>query len=162
MPSFDITNKVDHQSLDNVLNVVKKEILNRYDFRDSKTEIDFDKKSMVLKITTENTMRLDSIQDVLISRSVKQKLDPKCFDFSKADYSSGAMVKKDIKVREGIEKEDAKKIIKLIKDSKIKVEAQVMDDQVRVTSKKIDDLQGVMAILRQSDLETPLQFTNMK
>lgn len=162
MPSFDITNKVDHQSLDNVINVVKKEIINRYDFRDSKTEIEFEKKAMILKLTTENSMKLNAIMDVLISRSVKQKVDPKCFDFSKEEYNSGAMVKKDIKVREGIEKEDAKKIIKLIKDSKIKVEAQVMDDQVRVTSKKIDDLQAVIAMLRQSNLETPLQFTNMK
>jgi len=162
MPSFDIANKVDAQIVDNIINVVKKEILNRFDFRDSKTQIELNKQALVLNVTTENKMRLDAIEDVLISRTAKQKTDPKIFDFSKEESQNGAMIKKDIKIRQGIEKEEAKKIIKLIKDSKIKVEAQTMDDQIRVTSKKIDDLQAVIALLRKSNLETPLQFVNMK
>ena len=162
MPSFDIANKVDSQTVDNIINVVKKEILNRFDFSDSKTQIDLNKQSMVLNITTENKMRLDAIEDVLISRTAKQKTDPKIFDFSKEEVQNGALLKKEVKIRQGIEKEEAKKIIKLIKDSKIKVEAQPMDDQIRVSSKKIDELQAVIALLRKSNLETPLQFVNMK
>lgn len=162
MASFDIVNKIDAQSVENVINSVKREIMNRYDFRDTKTELDFDKKNMMLKVTTENEMRMGAIEDVLITRAVKQGVDGRSFDFSKDHYASGPMVKKEIKIAEGIDKEAATKILKLIKDSKLKVEAQKMDAQVRVTAKKIDDLQGVIAVLRQADLGLPLQFVNMK
>jgi uncharacterized protein YajQ (UPF0234 family) len=93
---------------------------------------------------------------------MKQGLDPRCLDESKAHYPSGMVIKKDIKVRQGIDKEVSKKILKDIKDSKIKVSAQLMDDIIRVSSKSINDLQGVMAICRQGDYEVPLQFVNMK
>jgi uncharacterized protein YajQ (UPF0234 family) len=162
MASFDIVNKVDAQLLDNAINVARKEILNRFDFNGSKSEIDFDKKAMTIHILTENDMRMDSIADVIRNRMIKQKLDPLCLDFGKEHYASGSMVKKDIKIKEGIDKDVAKKIIKDIKDSKLKVQAQVMDDQVRVTGKKIDDLQGVIALVRQGSYELPLQFVNMK
>ncbi len=162
MASFDIVNKVDAQLLDNAINVARKEIINRFDFNGSKSEIDLDKKAMTIHILTENDMRMDSITDVIRNRMIKQKLDPLCLDFGKEQYASGFMVKKDIKVKEGIDKEVAKKIIKDIKDSKLKVQAQVMDDQVRVTAKKIDDLQSVIGLVRQGSYELPLQFVNMK
>jgi uncharacterized protein YajQ (UPF0234 family) len=162
MPALDIVNKIDAQTLDNVVNVVKKEITTRYDFRDSKTEINLDKKNNLLNILTENEMRIEAIEDVLRSRMIKQKLDPLCLDFAKQRYASGYMMKKELKIKEGIDKENAKKIIKLIKDSKLKVEAQQMDEQVRVTGKKIDDLQAVMSIIRSAELEIPVQFTNFK
>ncbi|MFY9311035.1 MAG: YajQ family cyclic di-GMP-binding protein [Bacteroidia bacterium] len=162
MPSFDIVNKVDAQLLDNAINVARKEIVNRFDFNGSKSEITLDKKGMVVNILTENEMRMESIIDVIRNRMIKQKLDPLCLDFGKEQYASGFMVKKDIKVREGIDKDVARKIIKDIKDSKLKVQAQMMDDQVRVTGKKIDDLQAVIALLRRGEYELPLQFTNMK
>jgi uncharacterized protein YajQ (UPF0234 family) len=162
MPSFDIVNKVDAQLLDNAINVARKEIINRFDFNGSKSEINLDKKAMTVTIVTENEMRLDSIIDVIRNRMIKQKLDPLCLDFGKDHYASGVMVKKDIKVREGIDKDVARKIIKDIKDSKLKVQAQTMDDQVRVTAKKIDDLQAVIALIRTGAYELPLQFMNMK
>jgi cyclic-di-GMP-binding protein len=162
MPSFDIVNKVDAQLLDNAINVARKEIVNRFDFNGSKTEIVLDKKSMNVNVLTENEMRMDSVIDVIRNRMIKQKLDPQCLDFGKAQVASGFMVRKDIKVREGIDKEVARKIIKDIKDSKLKVQAQMMDDQVRVTAKKIDDLQAVIALLRSGNYELPLQFMNMK
>ncbi|HSH66602.1 MAG TPA: YajQ family cyclic di-GMP-binding protein [Bacteroidia bacterium] len=162
MASFDIVNKVDAQLLDNAINVARKEIINRFDFNGSKSTIDLDKKSMTIHILTENDMRMDSITDVIRNRMIKQKLDPLCLDFGKELYASGSMVKKDIKVKEGIDKEVAKKIIKDIKDSKLKVQAQVMDDQVRVTAKKIDDLQSIISLIKQGSYELPLQFTNMK
>lgn len=162
MASFDIVNKVDAQLLDNSINVARKEILNRFDFNGSKSEINLDKKSMTIHILTENDMRMDSITDVIRNRMIKQKLDPLCLDFGKEHYASGFMIKKDIKVKEGIDKDVARKIIKDIKDSKLKVQAQMMDDQVRVTGKKIDDLQSVISLIRQGNYELPLQFVNMK
>lgn len=162
MPSFDIVNKIDVQSLDNAINVAKKEILTRYDFRDSKSIIELDKKTLSLHIVTESEMRIEAIEDVIRSRMIKQKIDPLGLDFGKEQYSSGNMVKKDIKIKEGIDKETAKKIVKIIKDSGLKVQAQIMDDQVRVTGKKIDELQAVIALCRNEDLGIPLQYVNMK
>jgi uncharacterized protein YajQ (UPF0234 family) len=162
MPSFDIASKTDLQTLDNSINVARKEILGRFDFKGSNSIIELDKKNVSLTITTEDEMRLDSIIDALRSRMIKQKLDPRCMDVSKEHYSSGMLIKKEIKIREGIDKENSKKLIKIIKDSKLKVTAQIMDDIIRVSGKKIDDLQGVIAVLRRAELEIPLQFINMK
>jgi len=162
MPSFDIASKTDAQTLDNAINVAKKEILNRFDFRDSKSEVELNKKDLIISITTEHDMRLNAIIDAIHSRMIKQGLDPRCLDESKAHYPSGMVIKKEIKIRQGIDKEVAKKILKDIKDSKIKVTAQLMDDIIRVSSKSINDLQGVMSICRQGNFEIPLQFINMK
>jgi uncharacterized protein YajQ (UPF0234 family) len=162
MASFDIVSKVDPQTLDNALNTVKKEIQNRYDFRDSKGELELDKKTNILHLTYENSMRLGQVEDIIMSKMVKQGLEASSLDFSAKEYASGPMVKKDIKIRAGIEKETAKKIVKLIKDNNLKVQAAIMDDQVRVTGKKIDDLQEVIGLMRRSDLGLPLQYVNMK
>jgi len=162
MASFDIVNKVDAQLLDNAINVARKEILNRFDFHGSKSEINYDKKNLTLSILSENEMRMEAITDAIRSRMIKQHLNPLCLDFGKEISASGNMIRKEIKVREGIDKEVAKKIIKDIKDSKLKVQASIMDDQVRVTAKKIDDLQAVIALMRSGNYELPLQFVNMK
>ena len=162
MASFDVVNKVDGQSLDNAINTAKKEIMNRYDFRDSKTEIELDKKGMSLHVVTENSMRIKAIGDVLMTRLSKQGIDPQGLDFGKDEYAAGSMVKKDIKIKEGLDKETAKKIVKAIKDQKLKVEPAIMEDQVRVSGKKLDDLQAVIAFLRSQDFGVPLQFVNMK
>lgn len=162
MPSFDIVNKIDHQLLDNAINTARKEIITRYDFRDSKSTIELDKKALTVHILTESEMRVEAIEDVIRSRMIKQRLDPMSLDFGKERYASGNMMKKDIKIKEGIDKDTAKKIVKAIKDSRLKVEAQIMDEQVRVSGKKIDDLQQVISLIRGSDFEVPLQFVNMK
>jgi uncharacterized protein YajQ (UPF0234 family) len=162
MPSFDIASKVDAQLLDNAVNVAKKEILNRWDFRDSKSSIDLNKKEMTINISTENDMRLNAIIDSIHSRMIKQGLDPRGLDETKEHYPSGPFIKKDIKARQGIDKETSKKIMKDIKDSKLKVTAQIMDDIIRVSAKKIDDLQAIIAICRKGNYDVPLQFINMK
>lgn len=162
MPSFDIVSKTDLQKLDNAINVVKKEISTRYDFHDSKTEVELEKKEMVIKIVTENDMRMKAIREIIIGRSMKQGLDPACFDFGKEHYASGNMIKKDVKVKNGIDKETAKKIVKIIKDTGIKVQASIMEDQVRVTGKKLDDLQNAIASVRGASVELPLQFENFR
>ncbi len=162
MPSFDIASKLDAQLLDNAINVAKKDILNRWDFRDTKSTIELNKKDLIINITTENDMRLEAILDAIHSRMIKQGLDPRGIDESKDYYPSGPMIKKDLKVRQGLEKEVSKKLIKDIKDSKIKVSSQVMDDIIRVSSKNINDLQAVIALCRKGEYEVPLQFINMK
>ncbi|MEY2828270.1 MAG: hypothetical protein RIQ33_128 [Bacteroidota bacterium] len=162
MPSFDIISEVDDQMLDNAINNLKKEMLNRFDFRGSKTEIQLQKKEKNLHIVTEDEMKMRQIEDVMISKLMKQNINPACLDMGKEHYASGNMVKKDIKLKQGIDKETAKKIIKHIKDSGLKVQAQIMDDIIRVTGKKIDDLQEVISLCKAADFELPLQYENMK
>ncbi len=162
MPSFDILSKVDPQALDNAVNVVKKEITNRFDFKNSHVVIDLNKKDFKLNIETEDDMKMTQLLDVLVSRANKQGISPEAFDMAKAASPSGKTVKKEVSVRNGLKMDDAKKIVKMIKDSGIKVQAQIMDDTVRVTGKKLDDLQEVIQLCRQADMGVPLQFENMR
>jgi uncharacterized protein YajQ (UPF0234 family) len=162
MPSFDITSKVDLQTLDNAINTVKKEIDNRFDFKGSPVTIDLNKKEFKLNLEVESDMKMKQVIDVIISRSMKQGIAAESFDFSKDAYQSGKVMRKEVSVKNGIKQEDAKKIVKLIKDSGLKVQAQIMDDIVRITGKKIDDLQEVIALCRNSNLDLPLQYVNMK
>lgn len=162
MPSFDIASKVDLQALDNAVNTVKKEISNRFDFRDSPVSLELNKKEFMINAEVESDMKMKQLIDVLISRSIKQGINANAFDFGKDAYPSGKIIKKQIPVRNGLKQEDAKKIVKIIKDSGLKVQAQIMDDAVRVTSKKIDDLQQAIAICKNEDFGIPLQFENMK
>lgn len=162
MASFDIVSEIDVQKLDNAINVSVKEISTRYDFNKSKTSLELDKKKMEILLITEDEMRVRAVQDILISRMMKQGLDASALDFGKEHYASGNMVRKEIKVKEGIDKETAKKIVKMIKDAGFKVQASIMDDQLRVTGKKLDDLQIVIAAVKKSDWGIPLQFTNYR
>lgn len=162
MPSFDIVSKVELQTLDNAVNVTKKEIENRFDFKGSHVVIDLDKKDFLIKVETDSEMQMRQLTDVLLSRSMKQGIAPEAFDFSKEPYQSGKVVKKEVPVRNGLKQEDAKKVVKLIKDSGLKVQAQIMDDMVRVTGKKIDDLQDVIQLCKNSNLGIPFQYVNMR
>lgn len=162
MPSFDIVCEADAQKLDNTVNVVKKEVLNRYDFKGTETQIDLNKKDLIITVETENPMGIKAIEDLLITRGIKQGMDGRSFDFSQEEIQAGKKSRKTIKIRAGIDKEDAKKINKMIKDANLKVQSSIMDDMIRVTGKKIDDLQAVIALLRKNDLGLPLKFINMK
>ena len=162
MPSFDIVSNVDPQVVENAINVAKKEVLNRYDFHGSHIEIDFSKKDLTIHITAANDMQIKTVTDIIIVRGSKQGIDPRSYDVSKEHYPSGATVKKDIKLKNGLDPEAIKKILNAVKDSGAKVQPQKMDNLIRVSGKKIDDLQFVMAILRQGDYGFPLQFDNMK
>lgn len=162
MPSFDIVSKVELQTLDNAVNVTRKELENRFDFKGSHLAIDLDKKESKINLETEGDLQMRQLTDVLISRSMKQGIDAQAFDFSKEGYQSGKVFKKEVPVRNGLKQEDAKKVVKLIKDSGLKVQAQIMDDLVRVTAKKIDDLQEVIQLCKGSNLEFPMQYLNMR
>ena len=162
MPSFDLVSKVDVQTLDNAINVVRKEITNRFDFKDSHVVIDLNKKDFKLSLEADSEMKLKQIIDVLISRGMKQGLAAEAFDFSKTPFVSGKVTKQEVPVRNGIKQDDAKKIVKLIKEDRLKVQAAIMDDIIRITGKKIDDLQAVIQASKGWELGIPLQYINMK
>lgn len=162
MPSFDIVSKVEAQALDNAVNVTTKEITNRFDFKGSHVVIDLDKKTFVIKLETDDSMKMGQLIDVLINRANKQGIAPEAFDTSKEGAQSGKAWKQEVKVKNGLAQEDSKKIVKLIKDSGMKVQASINDDLVRVTGKKIDDLQAVIQLCRTGNLGIPLQYVNMR
>ena len=162
MPSFDFSSKVDLQTLDNAINTIKKEITNRFDFKGSHVVIDLNKKDFKVMLEADSDMKIGQIVDVMISRSMKQGLAAEIYDLSKEPYPSGKITKHEVPVRNGIKQEDAKKIVKLIKDSGLKVQVAIMDDIVRVTGKKIDDLQDVIQASKSWTLGIALQFVNMK
>lgn len=162
MPSFDFSSKVDLQTLDNAINTVKKEITNRFDFKDSHVVIELNKKDFKINLEADSDMKLGQIVDVMINRSLKQGLAAEIYDLTKEPYQSGKVVKQEVVVKNGIKQEDAKKIVKLIKDSGFKVQAAIMDDIIRVTGKKIDDLQAVIQASRGWNLGIALQTVNMK
>lgn len=162
MPSFDIVSKVDLQTLDNAINVAHKEISTRYDFKGAHVEIELNKKDMLVNIEVENEMQLGQVEDIIVTKAMRQGLDAKSIDRSKEANASGKYLRKTLPVKNGIDRETAKKIVKLIKDSKAKVQAAIQDDTIRVSGKKIDDLQSVIQLCRSSDLDVPLQYVNMK
>lgn len=162
MASFDIVNKLDLQKVDNAINTAIKELANRYDLRDQECGIELDKKSKVVKLAAKQDMALQSMVDIILSKFTKQQLDPRVLDLSKEPNPSGKLMLLNLPIKEGIDKETAKKVVQFIKDSKLKVQASIMDEQVRVTSKSIDELQTTIAKIRANDFEVPLQFDNMR
>ena len=162
MPSFEIVSRIDLQEVDNAVNVTKKAILSRYDFRGSKTAIVLDKKDKKIHVTTEDDMKLRAVQEALIENLVKRKVDTKCLDAKPSQMAARGMVQREIAIKEGVDSDTARNIVKMIKDKKLKVQAAIQENQVRVTGKKIDDLQEVIQMLRSASLPIPFQFVNMQ
>lgn len=162
MPSFDIVNKIDAQEVDNTVNNTRKEVENRYDFRGQHTEITFDRKENKINLTAPDNMKMNAVREMLIRHAIKRGLNPKILDFQQPEGTSRGYLKMDIVLKEGINKETAKSIVKEIKKLGLKVQPAIQDDQIRVTSKKIDELQSVIKFLKSKDLDIPLQFVNMR
>ena len=162
MPSFDIVSELDLQEVNNAVNNVRKETETRYDFRGVNTEIDLNRKTKVISLVTGDDMKVRAIRDMLISHFVRRKVDPKSMEFGEPEKTSRGQLKQEIKLHDGIDKDAARKLVKIIKDSKVKVQAAIQDEQVRVTGKQIDDLQAVISVLKSTEFELPLQFVNMK
>jgi len=162
MPSFDIVSKVDLQEIDNAINNTKKELQGRYDFRNTKTTLELNKKEGVISLHTEDEMKVRALREMLAAHLAKRKVDPRALEFGEVQPSTGTTVKVEIKIHQGVQSEVAREIVKLIKETKLKVQAAIQDDQVRVNGKKIDDLQAVIKMLRESAITIPLQFVNMK
>lgn len=162
MASFDIVSRIDLQEVDNAVNISKKAIMTRYDFRGSKTEISLDKKDKKIHVTTEDDMKMRAVQDTLIENLVKRKVDRRCLEPKANEMAAQGMIKREIAIKEGVDSDHARNIVKMIKDKKLKVQAAIQDQQVRVTGKSIDDLQFVIQMLRGANLPIPLQFINMQ
>lgn len=162
MPSVDVVSQVDLQAMDNALNNVKREISSRFDFKNVKTEITFDRKAKHIHIVTGDDMKIKAVNEILMGQCTRFKIDTKCLDFREIEDTSQGAAKTDIYIKEGIPKETGQKIVKLVKGLKVKVQPALQGDQVRLTGKKIDDLQEIMRLLREQDYDVPLQFVNMK
>jgi uncharacterized protein YajQ (UPF0234 family) len=160
MPSFDIASKVDMQEVDNAINQSRKEIGQRYDFKGTHNEIELSDNAIT--ILAADDYKLKAVTDILIGKLVQRKVSPKCLDYGKQESASHNAIRQRVGIVQGIDKEKGKAIVKEIKASKLKVQAQIMDDQVRVTGKKIDDLQAIIQLLKGKDFGLDLQFTNMR
>lgn len=162
MPSFDVVNKVDMQEISNTVNNAKKEILQRFDFRGSNTEVELDEKAKHITITTEDEMKMEAVRDVLLTHATRRKLDVNCLEFKETQAAGGKTLRREVIIKEGIEQVLAKKMVKDIKEKKMKVQASIQGDELRISGKKIDDLQAVIALLKGGNYEIPLQFINMR
>lgn len=158
--TFDIVSQVDFQEVDNAVQQTKKEVSQRYDFKGIEVAIDVDDHSM--KITTADDMHLKSVIDVLQSKFIKRQVPIDNLEYGKVEPAAGGSVRQIITIKQGIDKELAKKIAKDIKNTKLKVQTQYMDDKIRVSGKKIDDLQEVIAFLKNNNYEISLQYNNFR
>lgn len=160
MPSFDVVSEVDKHTLTNTVDQASRVVGNRYDFKG--VDASFERKDFVVTMTAEADFQLQQMLDILQGAMVKNDIDINCLEI-KDPTTAGKQVRQEVVVRTGLETELSKKMIKQIKDAKLKVQAQIQGDQLRVTGKKRDDLQAVMALLRQAEgVDMPLQFTNFR
>jgi len=160
--SFDITAKIDIQNFKNAINLVEREVSNRYDFKGTSYEVDFKEKEKVLVLIASSDNKLDALKDVVVSKFLKQGLSSKVLDELRVEDSSGGNRKATFKVVDYIESKEAKKITADIKKMKLKVTALIEGDSIRVKSAKLDDLQEVMKMVREGEWEAPLVFENMR
>jgi uncharacterized protein YajQ (UPF0234 family) len=160
--TFDVVSKVDLQEVQNAVQQASKEIVTRFDFRGSKSKIEWNEKELQLTLSSDDEHKLKSVVDILETKLVKRGIAVKSLDFQKVEPAAGATVRQAVKIQQGIPIEKARAIVKAIKDSKIKVQASIQADQVRVAGKSRDDLQSVIALLRGEDFGLPLQFLNYR
>lgn len=160
--SFDITAKIDMQTFKNAINLVDREVSNRYDFKGTTYEVTFNEKAKTLVLIASSDNKLDALKDIVIGKLLKQGLSSKVLDELKVEDSSGGNRKATYKMVDYIETKEAKKITADIKKMKLKVNAQIEGDSIRVKGAKLDDLQKVMKMVREGDWEAPLSFDNMR
>ena len=162
MPSFDIVSEVNQVEVHNALDQTNKEITNRFDFKGSDARVELNEKEKVLTVYADDDFKLTQVLDVLTGKLAKRGIDVRCLKTGEIDKVSGNKVKQTVAVREGVEQELAKKIVKIVKDSKLKVQASIQGDAVRVTGGKKDLLQEAIALVRKSVTDFPLQFKNFR
>jgi len=159
MPSFDVVSEVDMHELTNAVDQANKEVGTRFDFKGTNAE--FEQAQNEVTLIGESTFQLGQMLDIFRIKLSRRGVDVNCMDVQKAEQS-GVKVRQKVIIKEGLDSDAAKKIIKLIKDKKLKVQAQIQQEQVRVTGKKRDDLQEVMAMLKSEDMGLPLQYKNFR
>ncbi len=161
MPSFDIVSEVDKQEIRNAVDQTNKEVANRFDFKGSDARVE--QAEFVLTVYADDDFKLDQVQEVLNGKLVKRGIDTRCLDIAeKSEKVSGNKAKREIKVKNGIETEQSKKIVKLVKDSKLKVTASIQGEAVRISGAKRDTLQEVIALVKKSITDFPVQFQNFR
>jgi hypothetical protein len=160
--SFDIVSTVDLQEVDNAVNQARKEIAQRYDFKGSKSSIELQQKEKLLTLISDDDFKLKSVNDILQTKLIKRGVPIKALEYGAVEPAAGGAVRQTIRLRVGIEKENARLIVKMIKDTKLRVQSQIMEDQVRVSGRNKDDLQAVIKMIREADLRFAVQFTNYR
>jgi cyclic-di-GMP-binding protein len=162
MPSFDIVSEVNHVEIRNAVDQSNKEISNRFDFKGSDARVEINEKEKTLTAFADDEFKLRQLRDVLIGKLAKRGVDIRALESGRIETISGNKVKEEIKVREGIEQELARTLVKLVKDSKVKVQASIQGEAVRVSGAKKDTLQETIALVRKSVTDFPLQFKNFR
>ena len=160
--SFDIASKIDLQEVLNAVQQATKEILQRFDFKGSKSSIDLNKDRHEIILVSDDELKLKTVVDILQTKLVKRGVSLKALQYGKIDQAAGNTVRQLVTLQQGIPVDKAKEIVKLIKDTKMKVQSEIQKDQVRVKAKKIDDLQALMAFLRGKDLGIHIDFINYR
>tara|TARA_B110000977_G_C10808277_1_gene389215 strand:- start:111 stop:614 length:504 start_codon:yes stop_codon:yes gene_type:complete len=160
MPTFDIVSEVDKHELTNAVDQANREVDNRFDFR--RTDASVEQSDKVLTLNANSDFQLDQLLDILRVKLIKRKIEVSCLEV-KDSIGNGKMRKQEVIIREGVDKDLSRKIVKLVKESKLKVQSAIQGESVRITGKKRDDLQAVMALLEGNDsLEMPLQYNNFR
>ena len=162
MPSFDIVSEVNQVEVHNAIDQSNKEITNRFDFKGSDARVELNEKEKTLTLYADDDFKLGQVLDVVTGKLAKRGVDVRCLDSREIEKVSGNKVKQTITVRQGVEQDLGNKIVKLVKDSKLKVQASIQGDAVRVSSAKKDTLQEAIALLRKSVTDLPLQFKNFR
>lgn len=160
--SFDIVSEIDLQEVDNAVNQASKEVKTRFDFRGSKSCLEFVREEKKIKLLADDDLKLRNLIDILRGRIAARKISAKALKFEEAEKAFEGTLRQEVGLVQGLDREQAKKIVQIIKASRLKVQASIQEDQVRVTSRSKDDLQGVMSLLQKEDLSVPLQFVNFR
>ena len=160
MPSFDVVSRVDMQEIDNAVNQTRKEVSQRYDFKGTDTQLTLD--GTEIRIVSADEFKVKAVVDVLQSKMVRRQVPLKALTYGKIEPAAAGRARQTVTIQQGIATEKGRQIVKLVKDGKLKVQVQIQADQVRVTGKNRDDLQRVIQLLRQQDLDVPLQFVNFR
>lgn len=160
--SFDIVSKIEMPEVVNAISQAMKEVIGRYDLKDSKSSIELNEKDLKIVLASEDDYKLKAVIDILQSKLLKRGVPIRNLDYGVVQPASGSSVRQEVKLKQGLATENAKEVVKLIKDSKLKVTPSIMGDYVRVVSKDRDLLQQVIALLRGADFEVDLQFTNYR
>ncbi len=160
--SFDVVSEVDLQEIDNAVNQTIKEMRTRFDFKGSKSSVEFLKSDQKIEIIADNDLKLRNIHEILKNKIVSRGLSVKALTFCDAEEAFSGTLRQKVELINGLDQEKAKKVVKMIKDERFKAQASIQGDIVRVTSKSRDELQAIMQLLRSQDLDIPLQFTNFR
>ena len=160
--SFDVVSQFDEQEVDNAVNQARKEVEQRYDFKGSNTEIDMNLKEKTITLHTSDDMKLRALHEILNGKMIKRGISLKVLDYGKEEPATGGSIRQIIKLKSGLESEQAKQITKMVKELKLKVQAAIQGEEVRITGKSKDDLQTAMQTLKAQSFDFPIQFTNYR